>query len=65
MMIKLSEYRWVAADQIAEIMINEDRGTATIRTEGGTELTFEPSDRRVGIHAAVDKLIDQINGAQP
>jgi hypothetical protein len=62
MMIKLSDGCYVAADQIAEVKVNDDSATITVRTKDGIGHCHEPGYGE-GVYAALDRLVAEINSA--
>ncbi len=61
-MIKLSDGCYVAADQIAEVKVNEYASSITVRMKDGIGHNCQPGYRE-GVYAALDKLIAEINAA--
>lgn len=61
-MIKLSDGCYVAADQIAEVKVNEYSSHITVRTKDGIGHCHEPGYGE-GVYAALNRLIAEINAA--
>ena len=61
-MIKLSDGCYVAADQIAEVKVNDYSTSITVRTKDGIGHCHEPGYGE-GVYTALDRLIAQINAA--
>lgn len=61
-MIKLSDGCYVAADQVAEVNINDYRTLIIVRTKDGIGHKHEPAYGE-SIFDALDKLVKQINDA--
>ncbi len=61
-MIKLSDGCWVAADQIASVIINTYATHATVRMKDGIGHSIG-NDYGVSIHETVERLIKKIDHA--
>jgi hypothetical protein len=59
-MIKLPDGCYVAAEQIAEVKVNDSRTHITVRTKDGICYCHEP---RYGVYAALNRLVTKINAA--
>lgn len=62
MMIQLSDGCYVAADQIAEVKVNSNSGTLTVRTKDGIGHSLYP-DYGKSVYETADRLIQEINAA--
>ena len=61
MLIKLSDGCWVSADEIAEVKVNDQSSTITVRMKSGIGHNLN-ADYGIGVYATADKLIEKING---
>lgn len=62
MMIRLSDGCYVAADQVAEVTLNDARTRISVRMKDGVGHHFEPNYGE-SLYQALDRLIGQINTA--
>lgn len=61
-MIKLSDGCFEAADQIAEVKVNDSSETITVRTKDGIGHCCMPGYGET-VYQTLDKLIEQINAS--